>query len=204
LFIDDLSKERFFYIILQVETPFLFRYGTEVAFFYLHQVTRPASFPRGKVLIKNKTPKWVSLQTKLSGQKEDQMILISETANDDRLLEFLKETLPKESPEKVHWTFLSRVEAVFLDWWGTNDIGHQLDDMDDDDESREISLLWESLTEDEQIDVMKRLKTHVFDDDYYLSGNHAIVENLELAVTTILRQRESVSKETRKEEVQYA
>ena len=126
------------------------------------------------------------------------MIVISETENDDRLLETLKETLLKDSPEKVQWTFLSRVEAVFLDWWGTNDVGQQLDDMDDDDDTREIGPLWDSLSDDEQIDVMKRLKTHVFDDDYYLSGNHAIVENLELAIAHILQQRESDSKETSK------
>jgi len=34
LFIDGHPKGRFFYIILQIETSFLFRYGTEVAFFY--------------------------------------------------------------------------------------------------------------------------------------------------------------------------
>ena len=126
------------------------------------------------------------------------MIVISETENDDRLLETLKETLLIKSPEKVQWTFLSRVEAVFLDWWGTNDVGQQLDDMDDDEETRELGLLWDSLTEAEQVDVMKRLKCHVYTDDYYLTGNQAIAENLELAITAILQQRESVNQEVRK------
>jgi len=126
------------------------------------------------------------------------MIVISETENDDRLLETLKETLLKESPEKVQWTFLSRVEAVFLDWWGTSDVGQKLDYMDDDDESRELGQLWDSLTEAEQIDVMKRLKSHVYTDDYYLSGNQAIAENLEFAIMATLQQRESVNQEVTK------
>lgn len=126
------------------------------------------------------------------------MIVISETENDDRLLETLKETLLIKSPEKVQWTFLSRVEAVFLDWWGTNDVGQQLDDMDEDNESGELGLLWDSLTEAEQIDVMKRLKCHVYTDDYYQTGNQAIAENLELAIISILQQRESVNQEVSK------
>ena len=126
------------------------------------------------------------------------MLVISETENDDRLLEELKETLPKENPEKVQWTFLTRIEAVILDWWGKNDVDQHLGDMDDDEETRELSLLWDSLTEAEQVDAMKRLKDHVFTDDYYLTGNQAIVENLELAIMAILQQRESVTQEVRK------